>query len=88
MSFLNYSWKTGYNFDPKVVKTRSSHECYGCAEIFDSGSTLTRFTVKREGVFNTTYWCTTCICVANERLDSDRELEIGELRELYPEEYE
>ena len=44
----------------KTVVTRKPHKCWGCAEIYEKGSTMRYNTYADEGSMHSAYWCETC----------------------------
>jgi hypothetical protein len=54
----------------KVVKTRKSHKCWGCAKEFPIGSTLLTLVEKDNGLINKSYWCSSCRIIINSDPES------------------
>lgn len=44
----------------KKVKTRKSHNCWGCTDEYPAGSEMKAVTCTDGGKIETIYWCNTC----------------------------
>lgn len=64
----------------KYVKTRKSHQCFGCAREFPEGSILNREAVEDGGTVFTAYMCGDCEEYMRERYPFE-EFCFGDLRE-------
>ena len=71
----------------KNVKIRKSHRCHGCAEVFPVGSIMGLMRVVDSSEFLTSYWCVICQKVWDKYMRAGDEIDMGELKEYYPEEY-
>lgn len=57
------------NLSQKLVKTRTEHQCWGCAKTFPAGSTMWSVAGINDGDFYHCYWCETCTKVLDGLAD-------------------
>lgn len=68
----------------KWVKTRKSHLCQGCANMYEAGTKMLYTTSVDSGEFSTAYWCATCDCIIDKHydyFDLQDGISFGEIRE-------
>ncbi len=65
----------------KQVKTRSSHQCWGCGKDFPIGSSMERQTEADGGQIWSVYWCDVCMDYLSSMPDrmEDDQYNFGEL---------
>lgn len=59
----------GTTLTDKVVKTRKSHQCFGCGKIYEKGSKMRYNTYAFEGTVDSSYWCETCDYIISNYYD-------------------
>jgi hypothetical protein len=77
------------NLSEKLVKTRTEHQCWGCAKTFPAGSTMWSV-AGIDGDFYRCYWCETCTKVLDglEYWQKEDGFAMGDIIESYKEEYD
>jgi hypothetical protein len=69
------------------IKIRKQHRCWGCGELFLSGTIMGIHQTVDGGEFMKSYWCSICQAVWNKYMRSDDGIDMGDLKYNYPEEY-
>ena len=69
----------------KIVKTRKPHHCWGCANEFPAGNSMTAVTVADDTIC-TFYWCSDCQTILDSlpAFERSEEWDEGQLKEMYP----
>lgn len=68
----------------KVVKTRKPHRCWGCANLYESGTKMRYTTSVDAGEISSAYWCKTCdklIDQTYDYFDLQDGIDIGSVRD-------
>lgn len=68
----------------KIVKTRKSHKCWGCAEEYPTGSAMLSVTGAEDGTVATTYWCPVCEDYMRNYFEEGDDCEFGEIKKNDP----
>ena len=55
----------------KLVKTRKSQVCHGCAKSYERGTQMRYLVAVDQGDFCSTYYCETCLKVMEETWSAD-----------------
>ena len=73
----------------KKVKTNKPHKCWGCGYEFKPGTEMDYVTSIDGDTFHHSYWCPICSKVWDMvgRNECDDGLNLGELKEFYPDEW-
>jgi len=64
----------------KIVITRKTHACFGCALEYPAGTNMHAVSVADSGKVETNYWCETCQTYWERNMKHGDEIGFGELR--------
>lgn len=66
--------------EDKIITTRKTHKCFGCAREFKPKSKLQLLVHVDSGDFSKTYWCETCRKYWQKFMSHDDEIFMGDLK--------
>ena len=74
--------------EQKTVTIRKPCRCFGCSREFQKGSRLQKITAVDQGEFLHYAWCEVCQEFWRKHMTYDEEINIGELKSEWPDEWE
>lgn len=70
------------------IKTRKSHECFGCGLIYAPGTKMVYSACADEGTIRNYYWCKTCQEYIARHIDRGEDIYEGSLLDNDPERWQ